>query len=166
MRRKRFPFYCQNDAVDCGPTCLRMISKYYGREYSSQYICGKINVGREGVSLLGLDKAARALGMHALGVRITFKKLERDVHLPCIAHWEQNHYIVIYRIQENRVFVANPRYGLLIYSKEEFIRGWISADKTRGVVLIIKPTSEFFIKHKEKNEKDIYHPPKKILRVC
>lgn len=123
---KSFPFYKQLDLMDCGPTCLQMIAKHYGRHYSVQEIRQKSSINREGVSLLGISDAAEAIGFRTVGVKIDFEKLEQEAPLPCIVHWYQRHFVVVYKINRSKVFVADPAQGLLTYSHEEFLKGWLS----------------------------------------
>ena len=98
---KRFPHYIQLDAMDCGPSCLRMIAKYYGKTYSLQTLRARSFITREGVSMLGISDAAEFIGFRTSGVRITFKQLVEDVPLPCILHWNQNHFVVCYDIRKS-----------------------------------------------------------------
>ena len=121
----KFPFYNQLDAMDCGPSCLQMISKYYGKTYSIQTLRDKCFITREGVSLLGISDAAESIGLRSKGVRINFEQLKADVTFPSIIHWNQNHFIIVYRITKNKVYVADPAHGLLKYSHEEFVKSWI-----------------------------------------
>ncbi len=95
-----FPHYLQLDAMDCGPTCLRMIAKYYGKNYSLQTLRSRSFLTREGVSMLGISDAAESIGFRTSGVRITLKQLEEDMPLPCILHWNQNHFVVCYDIRK------------------------------------------------------------------
>ncbi|RGE95910.1 cysteine peptidase family C39 domain-containing protein, partial [Phocaeicola massiliensis] len=97
---KTFPHYLQLDAMDCGPTCLRMIARYYGKNYSLQTLRERSFITREGVSMLGISDAAESIGFRTSGVRITLKQLEEDVPLPCILHWNQNHFVVCYDIRK------------------------------------------------------------------
>ena len=99
---KRFPHYIQLDAMDCGPSCLRMIAKYYGKTYSLQTLRARSFITREGVSMLGISDAAEFIGFRTSGVRITFKQLVEDVPLPCILHWNQNHFVVCYDIRKKK----------------------------------------------------------------
>ncbi len=94
----KFPFYAQPDQMDCGPTCLRMVAKYHGKSYSIQNLREKTQISREGVSLLGIAEAAEAIGMRSLAVKISLETLITDVPLPCVVHWEQNHFVVVYEI--------------------------------------------------------------------
>ena len=142
-----FPFYHQYDAMDCGPTCLRMIAKYYGKNYSLEFLREKCFIGREGVSLLGISDAAELIGFRTLGVKISFDKLINEVPLPCIAHWRQNHFVVIYKIKKNKIYIADPGHGLIAYKTEEFLREWGSAgtnDSPEGVILGLEPTPDFY----------------------
>lgn len=94
-----FPNYLQLDAMDCGPTCLRIIAKYYGRSYSLQTLRDKSFITRQGVSMLGISDAAESIGFRTQGVRITLSRLIEDMPLPCILHWNQNHFVVCYEIR-------------------------------------------------------------------
>lgn len=94
-----FPHYTQLDQMDCGPTCLRMVAKHYGRSYTVQSMREKSQIGKEGVSLLGISEAAEAIGFRTMGVKIPFGKLAAEAPLPCIIHWDQNHFVVVYEIK-------------------------------------------------------------------
>lgn len=94
-----FPHYHQLDAMDCGPTTLRMIAKYYGRTYSLQYLRERAFITREGVSMLGISEAAESIGFRTNGVKITINQLKKEVPLPCVLHWNQNHFVVLYKIK-------------------------------------------------------------------
>jgi ATP-binding cassette subfamily B protein len=99
---KSFPHYAQLDAMDCGPTCLRMIAKHYGHAYTLQTLREKSFITREGVSMLGISDAAESIGFHTTGVRIDFEQLVNDAPLPCILHWNQNHFVVCYSISTRK----------------------------------------------------------------
>lgn len=105
---RTFPFYKQLDQMDCGPPCLRMIAKYYGKSYSLNELRNKAFITGEGVSMLGISDAAEAIGFHTIGVKVTFEQLAKEVSLPCIAHWNQNHFVVVHKIEKDKVFVADP----------------------------------------------------------
>jgi len=108
---KSFPHYTQLDAMDCGPTCLRMIAKHYKRSYTLQTLREKSFITREGVSMLGISDAAESIGFHTQGVKITLEQLMEDAPLPCILHWNQNHFVVLYKISP-----LNPLKGTLLNS--------------------------------------------------
>jgi ATP-binding cassette, subfamily B, bacterial len=142
LRRADFPFYPQLYTSDCGPACLRMIARHHGRHYRQEFLRERSFLTRQGVSLLGLGDAASAIGMRSLAVRIPFDKLKRDAPLPCIAHWRQNHFVVVHGIEPGKVRVADPGRGLITYSEREFMEGWAPAGD-RGLVLLLEPTDEF-----------------------
>lgn len=146
---KKFPFYKQPDTKDCGPTCLRIVSKYYGKSISLQQIRALSETTREGSSLLGLSDAAENLGFRSLGVQIDFNTLVEEVPLPCIVHWNKNHFVVVYKTDKNnKVYISDPSYGLITYNREEFIKSWIgeNADENteEGIALILETTPSFF----------------------
>ena len=147
--KKSFPFYKQPDTKDCGPTCLRIISKYYGKTIPLHQIRNLSETTREGSSLLGLSDAAENLGFRSLGVQIDFNTLVEEVPLPCIVHWNKQHFVVVYNIDKaGRVFISDPSYGLITYTKEEFIKSWIGENATKtteeGVALLLETTPAFF----------------------
>ncbi len=153
---KKFPFYKQLDAMDCGSTCLRMIARYYGRYYSLDYLRELAHADVEGVSLMGISDAAEAIGMHTLGVKIDFERLTQDIPLPCVAHWRQNHFIVVYKVNAKHVWIADPAAGRFKLTKQEFLEGWASDQEEGvpvGVLLLIETTPDFFNRDGEKNNK-------------
>jgi len=135
------------DAMDCGPTSLAMIAKYYGKTYTVQTLRERSYITREGVSMLGTSDAAESIGMRTMGVRISFDKLAEEATLPCIAHWKQNHFIVVYKIKNNMVYVSDPAHGLVKYTRDEFLSGWASTKKEgvdQGLCLLMEPTPDFY----------------------
>lgn len=141
-----YPFYKQFDTMDCGPTCLKMIAKFYGKDCSVQSLREKSQIQRDGVSLLGISKAAELIGFQTLAIKLDFEKLRNHAILPCIAHWEQGHFVVIYKISDKFIWIADPAKSKLKLSKNEFIDSWISTstqvDQT-GIVLMLEPSSSF-----------------------
>jgi ATP-binding cassette subfamily B protein len=147
-----FPFVKQPDAMDCGPACLKMVAGYYKKNFSLETIRRKCYITREGVSFLGLSEAADSLGFHTIGVKIPFEMLADKVPLPCIVHWRQKHFIVVYKIRDNKIWAADPAIGLVSYSQDEFMKNWSSTlaeGKPVGLVLIIEPTPALFEKENE-----------------
>ncbi|WP_294608456.1 peptidase domain-containing ABC transporter [uncultured Bacteroides sp.] len=144
---KSFPHYIQHDVMDCGPTCLRMVSAYYGKRYSLEGLREKSFITREGVSMLGISEAADKLGFRSICVQIDYAKLQ-EAPLPCIVHWNQQHFVVVYKINDQQVWAADPGAGKLKYTKEEFCRCWISSRKNEedtGVALLLEPTPDFYV---------------------
>jgi len=144
---KKFPFYKQIDQKDCGPTCLKIIAKYYGKKLNSQRLQQLAETTREGSNLLGLSDAAERIGFHTIGVKVNFNKLF-ELPLPCIAHWNKKHFVVVYNVKKDKVYISDPAYGLITYSNEEFLKFWIGknadTDTEEGVLLLIEPTPSFY----------------------
>ncbi|WP_113923734.1 peptidase domain-containing ABC transporter [Cognataquiflexum aquatile] len=141
-----FPFYKQPDSKDCGPTCLRIIAKHYGKLISLQEIRDISETTREGSSLLKLSEAAEAMGFRTIGAKLNFEKL-KNAPLPLIVHYDKNHFVVVYRIRKDVVYISDPAYGLISLSKEEFIARWIgnNADENskEGITLLLEITPDF-----------------------
>ena len=150
-----FPFVKQPDAMDCGPACLKMVAGFYKMNFSLDSLRKKCYITREGVSFLGLSEAADSLGFRTIGVKIPFDILNENVPMPCIVHWRQKHFIVIYKIKNEKIWAADPAVGLIKFTREEFVRSWASTvldDKPAGLVLIIEPTPALF-KNENETEK-------------
>lgn len=128
---KSFPFYKQRDHKDCGPTCLKIIAKHYSKVLNIQQLRALSETTRVGSSLLGLSEASEKLGFRSLGVKIDLKKL-LEAPLPCILHWNKNHYVVLYKIKKEVFYISDPGHGLLKYSKEEFLKHWIGNNATES----------------------------------
>ncbi len=151
-----FPHYSQPDAMDCGATCLRMIAKYYGKSYTAQTLRQRSYITREGVSLLGISDAAESIGMRTMGVKTTLENLEKEKVTPFIAHWNQNHFVVVYKIDKNKVYVADPGSSKITYTQKEFSEHWISTTKNgenQGIALLLEPTPAFYEQADEKPDK-------------
>jgi len=147
-----FPFVKQPDAMDCGPACLKMVAGYYKKNFSIETIRRKCYITKEGVSFLGLSEAADSMGFRTIGVRITFEMLIERVPMPCIIHWRHKHFIVVYKIKNDKIWAADPAVGLVKYTRDEFIKNWNSTlveGKPAGLVLIIEPTPTLFEKDSE-----------------
>jgi ATP-binding cassette subfamily B protein len=153
---RRFPFFKQMDAMDCGPSCLRMIAKFYGKNFSLQTIREKSFLTREGVSFLGMSDAAESIGMRSVGARISYQQLSGQIPLPAIVHWKEEHFVVVYAIKKGKVFVADPAYGLITYQEAEFLKGWSGQSdsaKAKGLALILEPSPDFYNQTDEKIDK-------------
>jgi ATP-binding cassette subfamily B protein len=142
-----FPFVKQYDAMDCGPACLKMIAGFYKKNFSLDYLRKKCFITKEGVSFLGLSEAADSVGFRTLGVKIPFEMLEKKVTLPCIVHWRQRHFVVVYKIAKDKVWIADPATGLITYSRGEFEKNWattLTDGKQTGLALVIEPTPALY----------------------
>jgi ATP-binding cassette subfamily B protein len=142
----KFPNYKQLDSKDCGPTCIQIISKYYGKFLSLLDINKYANISKEGLSLYELGLTAERLGLKSLSVKATLYDLQNQIPLPCIALWDRKHFIVVYEINNKYVYVSDPLLGLIKYTREEFTKGWIDTDNKKtekGVLLLLEPTDKF-----------------------
>ena len=152
---KKFPSYLQTEFKDCGPTCLKIIAKHYGKLLNIQTLRSLSETTRAGSNLLHLSDAAEKFGFRTLGVKLNIIKLE-EVPLPCILHWNKVHYVVLYKINK-KYYVSDPAIGLLKYTKEEFIKFWIGnqADESskEGIVLLLEPTPNFYQSNWDRSEK-------------
>jgi len=141
------PFTRQLDAKDCGPACLRMVAGFHGKKFSIQYLRDRCYITRGGVSLLGISDAAESIGFKTLGAKITWDQLSREAPIPCIVHWNQNHFVVVVKTGKRHVLVADPALGMVRYSVKEFKKNWISGTSEGqevGLCLLLEPTPEFF----------------------
>ncbi len=146
---KRFPITYQYDTMQCGIACLQMICNFFGKEYSLDSLSKFCFATTDGVSLLGINEAANKLGLHTTCARVSISTLSNiNTPLPCIVHWNQNHFVVLYKVKNgNEFYVADPGKGLVTYSIEEFKEQWISIlsnGEEKGIVMFLEPTPSFF----------------------
>ncbi|MEO5945659.1 MAG: peptidase domain-containing ABC transporter [Chitinophagaceae bacterium] len=153
---KSFQVYKQHDSMDCGPTCIRMVAKHYGKTLNIETLWLNAQISKEGVSLLGIAEAAEKIGFNAKGVSLTYEELVKDAKLPAILHWEQNHFVVLYKVngrfllrRNDKLQIADPAKGFVAYTKEEFLKQWISTKDENtgeplGVALLLEPTPSFY----------------------
>jgi len=160
-----FPNYIQTEAKDCGPTCIKIIAKYYGKILRIQDLRDYAETNREGSNLLMLSDAAEKLGFRTIGAKLSLKKLQ-EVPLPCILHWNKGHYVVLYNIsnpkfkilnkKKSKYCISDPAVGLIDYSPEDFLKFWIgnNADEIteEGIVLLLEPTPKFQLSEFDKEE--------------
>ena len=159
MHLRSFPHYQQQEAADCGPSCLRMIAKYYGKAYSAEMLRKHCFISREGVSLLGISDAAEVIGMRTVGVQITFDQLVTDALFPCILHWNQNHFVVCYGVEKRRkwgrrgrseadyiLYIADPANQKVKLTRQEFEHCWLSSRNSlgeTGIALMLEQGVDF-----------------------
>lgn len=147
--KNKIRFEKQLDLSDCGLACLKMISSYYGKYYPIEHLRKLVDSGKDGISLLSISKAAEVLGFKTTGGIITFEDIIVKSDLPCILHWNQNHFVVLHQIKKGKklkFYIADPGKGFVEYNKEEFLNHWVSTtdkDEKAGVVLLFEPTSKF-----------------------
>ena len=142
MFRTAFPNFRQLDKMDCGPTCLRIIAKHYGKDVPLESLRKSAYINREGVSLAGIKEAAETIGFETFSVLITWENLLKKVPLPCIVHWEGNHFMVVYRVTASKVYISDPAKGKYTLRVNEFKKGWLS-EEGKGVAMLLEPTETF-----------------------
>ena len=149
-----FPTEIQRDSMQCGTTCLQMICEFYGKNYSSDYLSKLCSPTKEGVSLHSINESANKLGFNTICVRIVTNVLLKNSS-PCILHWNQNHFVVLYKIKKGKKnYIADPGKGLVKYSLDEFKSHWISTrsnGEEKGIAMFLEPTPAFY-SHKEDGE--------------
>lgn len=147
-----FPKHLQLEIMDCGPVCIKMIAEYYKKHYTLSTLRKRCYITREGVSLLGISDAAESVGFHTNGVKITLKQLAEEALLPCILHWNQNHFVVCYKIKRinkgcYKFYISDPASGLTTYDQETFEKCWLSTvantGEQQGTALLLEPGSDF-----------------------
>ncbi|HPT32531.1 MAG TPA: peptidase domain-containing ABC transporter, partial [Prolixibacteraceae bacterium] len=162
----RFPLFLQPDAMDCGPACLKMVARYFGRNIALQTLRNLSYAGREGTSFLTLIDAATAIGLKATGARLTVESLA-TAPLPAILHWDQNHFIVLYGIQNKKYRIADPASGLVTLREEELLKHWASTaldGKPAGLALFLEPTPQFYQQEDEPEKRQGFGFLKPMLR--
>lgn len=142
-----FPHLPQKDAMSCGPACVQMIAKFYGRNYTLEKLSEYSNIGKQGSSMLGMSQAAERIGFRTRGVKVDFDTLRKDAPLPCIVHWNQNHFVVVYKITPKKVYISDPAAGRVAYTHEEFMHHWATTrveDQPAGIALLLEAAPEFY----------------------
>ncbi len=148
-------FIGQHDQTDCGPASLAMIAHYYGKKYSLDDLRNLAFISREGVSLLGINEAALKIGFETFPSQLSVEELKKKAHLPCILHWNKNHFVVLFKIKK-KLFsqkyiykLADPGYGIISLTEDIFLKHWLS-NNAKGIALFLSPTDKFHA----------YSPPK------
>lgn len=158
MILEKFKLIQQHDSMDCGPTCLQMICSYYKVPSSISELRQKCSINKEGVSLLGISKAAESIGFRTLGLKLPFNKLKSEAPLPCIIHWEQNHFVVVYKVTKRYIFIADPVGQKIKMTFSQFLAGWAMNGSDSGIILLMEPTPNIKrdISYNEPGEKGIW----------
>src|SRR5699024_5315766 len=134
-----FPFIPQRSKMECGPACLAMISSFYGKNYSIDYLKKKSHLSKSGVSFLGIQEAAQDIGLKNSNYKLTINDLISNIELlPCILHWSQNHFVVLYNIQKKNndtfFYIADPGFGKIKINSRRFIKLWLTNNK-KGILM-------------------------------
>ncbi len=154
----KYKFYKQLDYMDCGPTCLRMVSAFYGQEYTLDYLRSISHITKNGVSFLGLSEASERIGFRTLVGKLSYEQLKDEVPLPCILHWNQDHFVVLYDIKEKSLFrrkeklvIGDPGHNLVEVDTDTFKKCWISTEDGKGIGLLLETTPEFYKLNSDKD---------------
>lgn len=152
---KKFPVYRQTEAKDCGPTCIKIIASHYGKTINTQELRELSETTREGSSLLGLSEAVESVGFKSVGFRISLNQF-KEAPLPCILHWNNHHFVVLYKIKKQAFYISDPAHGLIVLNEREFLDKWIGPDATaeteEGIALVVEPTVKFYSEDFEEDE--------------
>jgi len=153
VKSKSFPFFRQLDNKDCGPTCLRMVAKFHGKNFSREFLRDKASITRLGVTMAGIADAAEIIEMRTLGMRVSLESLITEVPTPFIIPWRQKHFVVVYKTTKSKIYVADPAQGLLEYTHEDFLKAWTNTTDGTGFVLILEPNTNFYTLEEDKSKK-------------
>lgn len=171
MLKKEFPHFRQLDNKDCGPTCLRMIAKHYGKTFSREFLRDKASITKTGVTMAGIAEAAEAIEMRTLGMRISLESLVTEAPTPFIVPWRQKHFVVVYKTSKTKIYVADPAQGLLTYSHEDFKKAWTNTTDDTGFVLLLEASPQFYAFEEDKTKTKgfsfllpYFRPYKKLIR--
>ena len=146
----KFPFQQQLNEMDCGPTCIYIISKHHGRNFSIEKLRELTEIGKDGVNLLGISDAAETIGFRTQALQASVAELANDIQLSAILHWGQNHFVVLYKVKRNQFYIADPAKALLRYTASEFTAHWLSGNieentlQQTGIVRTLEPTPNFY----------------------
>lgn len=143
FKRTQFPNYRQLDRMDCGPACIKIVAAHFGKDLDLDYLRGLSGLQKGGVSLAGISDALETIGITALGITASLGELIGDVPLPAIAHWEGQHFVVVYKADKKHIFVSDPAFGLVKYSHPDFLKKWEVPGKEKGVLLLLEPEHRF-----------------------
>ncbi|SHM77135.1 peptidase domain-containing ABC transporter [Flavobacterium xanthum] len=152
MIKKDFPHFKQLDSRDCGPTCLRMIAKHYGKTFSRDFLRDKASITKIGVTMAGIAEAAEAIEMRTLGMRISIESLVTEAPVPFITPWRQKHFVVVYKTTKTKIYVADPAQGLLQYSHGDFNKAWTNTTDDTGFVLLLEPNVQFYVLDEDRDK--------------
>jgi ATP-binding cassette, subfamily B, bacterial len=171
MIKTKFPHFRQLDYRDCGPTCLRMVAKHYGKTFSREYLRERASITKQGVTMAGIAEAAEAIEMRTLGMRISIDSLVSEAPVPFIVPWRQKHFVVVYKTTKTKIFVADPAQGLLDYSYNDFKKAWTNTTDDTGFALLLEPNAQFYTQAEDKTKTQgfsflfpYFRPYKKLIR--
>ncbi|MCF6351104.1 MAG: peptidase domain-containing ABC transporter [Flavobacteriaceae bacterium] len=144
MKKNKFYFFRQLDNKDCGSTCLRMVAKFHGKNFSREFLRNSAGITKQGVTMAGIADAAEIIEMRTLGMRISLESLVTEAPTPFIVPWRQKHFVVVYKTSKTKIYVADPAEGLLEYSHNDFADAWTNTSDGNGFVLLLEPNTKFY----------------------
>lgn len=152
-----FKFYRQLEEKDCGPTCLKMIAKHFGKEYEMEELREYCNLTRLGATLQDIKIAAENIGLSVLAIKVDVNML-KTLQLPIMLHWKNSHYVVLHRIEKKKekylFYIADPAFGKVSIGENILEKNWFYIDD-KGFVLMFEPKESFFEREpfiKKKNQ--------------
>lgn len=141
--------------MDCGPASLKIISKFYGKNFSMKFLREKCNISKEGVSLSDISRVSEEIGFRSLPLKLSYEDLKNKIQLPCILHWDYSHFVVLYKIKKNKFYISDPQIGIVSYNKEEFIYSW-KKKNDKGVILVLEPSPKLYEVEDVKSNTNFY----------
>lgn len=165
---KKFPEILQLDTNDCGPTSLMIVAQHYGKNVDQDVLREVCNSESIGISLTSLEEGAEHIGFDYSSVQLTFQELKEKAPLPCICHWEQNHFLVVYRISAKWVYLSDPANGLVKLNHKEFLKGWAidTGSEPAGIAMLLEPNELFEQKEFGSKEREALSPIRFILKTA
>jgi ATP-binding cassette subfamily B protein len=142
--------------MDCGPACLKIISKFYNKTFSLKYLRERCYITREGVSLFDIGRAAEDIGFRTLAIKVHFDDLKNKMPLPAVVHWKQKHFVVVYKITKKKVYVSDPAQGLIDYKHKEFREAW-ERKNGLGTILVLETTPELSAQEDNETKASLFH---------
>lgn len=140
-----FRFYHQHDAMQCGASCLCMVGSYFGKNYSIDTVSNYCHTGSSGVSLLGMSHCANMMGLNSISFRASIQDL-KNLSVPCILHWNKNHFVILYKTDNDTFHIADPAKGFVKYDIHSFSEHWLSTNvngQDKGIAMVLTPSENF-----------------------
>ena len=144
LRNPKIKWIKQHDSMQCGIACLAMVCHYYGKSLILSDIEKLCTITIEGISLYGISEVAKKIGFDTISANMSIEDFN-NVQFPCILHWNQNHFVVLYKVKKGQMFyIADPGKGLVTYTTDEFKQHWIEIGRDKGIAMFLEPTQTFY----------------------
>lgn len=154
----KFPFYRQQDSKDSGPTCLRIICKHFGKNFNIQTLREKAFATHEGTSINNLSDAAESLGLKTLVTELSLDRFFDNAVFPCVIRWGDDHYIIVYKTTSTKIYVCDPKQGLVTFQLKEFAIQWnakFPESERKVEALLIEATPAFYTRPEQYRKANI-----------